>query len=86
VSLSFSSDSSGSKDTEGENIEGVEYAARSLDGSQSGQSLEGFFNDQDSGSIQGPSFYRALDNEDMVNPAQVALGTPSNDLHAPNLA
>lgn len=61
--------------TQGEDIEGAEYADQSLDGSQSGQSLQGFFDDQDSGSIQGPSFYRALNNEVSINQVQWALGT-----------
>jgi hypothetical protein len=68
------SDVSESEGTQGEDIKGAEYADRSVDGSQSGQSLQGLFNDHDSGSIQGPSFFRALDNEVSVNPVQWALG------------
>ncbi|GAQ89923.1 hypothetical protein KFL_005780015 [Klebsormidium nitens] len=61
--LPWDSDVSESEGTQAEDIEGAEYANRSVDGSQSGQSLQGFFDDQDSDGIQGPSFYRALNNE-----------------------
>lgn len=69
------SDSSESEDCQGEDIEGVEYSDRSVDGSQFGESLQGFFDDHDSASsMQRPSFYRALDNEDSLSPVKVALG------------
>jgi hypothetical protein len=72
--LFFISDlESASEESEGEDIEGVEYASRFVDASESGQSLQGFFDDHDSGSIQGPSFYRALDNEDSLSSVQIAL-------------
>eukprot|EP00243_Klebsormidium_subtile_P005785 TRINITY_DN2362_c0_g2_i2.p3 TRINITY_DN2362_c0_g2~~TRINITY_DN2362_c0_g2_i2.p3 ORF type:complete len:108 (+),score=8.59 TRINITY_DN2362_c0_g2_i2:707-1030(+) len=70
----WESDPSSSEESEGEDIEGVEYEPRSVDGSNSGRSLEGFLRDEDSASIQGPSFYRALDNEKSFSPAQLPRG------------
>ncbi|GAQ93187.1 hypothetical protein KFL_013500010 [Klebsormidium nitens] len=67
----WESGSSASDETQGEDIEGVEYADRSVDGSKSGRSLEDFLNDGDSASIQGPNFYRALTNENSLSPAQL---------------
>ncbi|GAQ91758.1 hypothetical protein KFL_008470040 [Klebsormidium nitens] len=67
----WESGSSASEETEGEDIEGVEYADRPVDGSKSGRSLEDFLNDRDSASIQGPNFYRALTNENSLSPAQL---------------
>src|SRR3569623_842302 len=68
------SDPSSSEESEGEDIEGVEYAPRSIDGSQSGRSLEEFLQDEDSASIQGPSFYRAFSNGKSLSPAQLPRG------------
>ncbi|GAQ90809.1 hypothetical protein KFL_006880010 [Klebsormidium nitens] len=73
----WESDPSSSEESEGEDIEGVEYAPRSVDGSNSGRSLEQFLRDEDSASIQGPSFYRALDNEKSFSPAQLPRGLSS---------
>ncbi|GAQ92286.1 hypothetical protein KFL_009670010 [Klebsormidium nitens] len=67
----WESGSSASEESQGEDIQGVEYAARSVDGSKSGRSLESFLNDEDSASIQGPNFYRALTNENSLSPAQL---------------
>ncbi|GAQ86804.1 hypothetical protein KFL_003120110 [Klebsormidium nitens] len=57
-----------------EDIEGVEYAPRSIDGSDSGRSLEDFFSDGDSVSSQAPSFYRAIDNEKSRSPLHIPKG------------
>jgi hypothetical protein len=62
------------KKRQGEDIEGVEYANRSVDGSKSRRSLESFLNDEDSASIQGPNFYRALANKNSLSPAQLPKG------------
>ncbi|GAQ87899.1 hypothetical protein KFL_003860050 [Klebsormidium nitens] len=73
----WESDPSSSEEPEGEDIEGVEYAPRSVDGSESGRSLADFLQDEDCASIQGPSFYRAFNNEKSLSPAYLPRGLPN---------
>ncbi|GAQ87901.1 hypothetical protein KFL_003860070 [Klebsormidium nitens] len=70
----WENDPSSSEELEGEDIEGVEYAPRSVGGSQSGRSLEEFLQDEDSASIQGPSFYRAFSNGKSLSLTQLPEG------------
>jgi hypothetical protein len=79
----FFSESAASEDTQGEDIEGVEFEARSEDGSQSGQSLQSFF-DNYCVSDQGPSFYRAMDNDaDSTTPVVRSQRLPPSKKRAP---
>ncbi|GAQ88993.1 hypothetical protein KFL_004770010 [Klebsormidium nitens] len=71
--LHWESDSSSSEGSE-EYIEGVEYASRSVDGSDSGRSLADFLRDGDSASSESPSFYRAIDNEKSLSPLHLPRG------------
>ncbi|GAQ88995.1 hypothetical protein KFL_004770030 [Klebsormidium nitens] len=68
---------SSSSEGSGEDIEGVEYAPRSADDSDSGRSLEDFVSDGDSASSHSQSFYRAINNEKSQSPLHLPRGLAS---------